>query len=156
MSDARLPIPPVLVKNLENVINTDLRHVFENGNVYTPRLDQLALDAEKWEVELDKTTIGFAASQKMHQLIHLLKFDDIDIKLMDTILRVFEVMEKLDIELDLVEFQNAYFSKGKALFDGSNELNIDKHFRKLEWIHQFLEIGKCIQVKLPERIEDLA
>ena len=155
MSDARLPIPPVLVKNLENVINTDLRHLFENGAVNISRLDQLAQDARKWEVELDKTTIAFAASQKMLQLIQSIQLQDTDIRLMDVMIRVFEVMEELDIELDLVEFQNAYFSQGKQLLGNTELLRFGQQGRKLDWIKKYSEIGKFVHVKLPERMESL-
>jgi alpha-amylase/alpha-mannosidase (GH57 family) len=155
MSDARLPIPPVLVKNLENVINADLRHVFQNGAVNISRLTQLAEDALKWEVELDTTTIGFAASQKLHQLLSELKYDDIGIRQLDTMIKVFEVMKTLEIEPDLVEFQNDYFSQSKRLLENTDLLRFKQQSAKLDWIKRFLEIGKFVQVKLPERMEAL-
>ncbi len=155
MSDARLPIPSALVKNLENVINTDLRHVFENGNVYTARLDQLAQDAQKWNVKLDKTTIGFAASQKLHLMIHLLQLNESDIKLLDTMIRIFEVMKKLDIDMNLVEFQNAYFSMGISLLRNEQVLFCKQQLQKLDWIQKFTSIGYFSQVKLPRNLEEL-
>jgi hypothetical protein len=155
MSDARLPIPPVLVKNLENVINADLRHVFQNGAVNISRLTQLAEDALKWEVELDTTTIGFAASQKLHQLLSELKYDDLGIRQLDSMIQVFEVMKTLDIEPDLVEFQNEYFSQSKRLLENTDLLRFKQQSAKLEWIKRFLEIGKFVQVKLPARMEAL-
>lgn len=155
MSDARLPIPPVLVKNLENVINADLRHVFQNGAVNISRLTQLAEDAQKWEVELDTTTIGFAASQKLHQLLSELKYDDLGIRQLDSMIQVFEVMKTLEIEPDLVEFQNEYFSQSKRLLENTDLLRFKQQIAKLEWIKRFLEIGKFVQVKLPARMEAL-
>nr|HPH83074.1 DUF3536 domain-containing protein [Flavobacteriales bacterium] len=155
MSDARLPIPPVLVKNLENVINADLRHVFQNGAVNISRLTQLAEDAQKWEVELDTTTIGFAASQKLHQLLSELKYDDLGIRQLDSMIQVFEVMKTLEIEPDLVEFQNEYFSQSKRLLENTDLLRFKQQSAKLEWIKRFLEIGKFVQVKLPARMEAL-
>ncbi len=153
MSDARLPIPPVLIKNLENVINTDLRHVFENGLVNTSRLNQLASDAQKWEVELDKTTIGFAASNKLLQMLRTLKYDDSDLKTLDSLVQIFEVLKTLDIEPDLVEFQNDFFSKGKMLLENTELLRFKQQSNKLDWIKRFIEIGKFALVKLPARME---
>ncbi len=155
MSDARLPIPSALVKNLENVINTDLRHVFENGNVYTARLDQLAQDAQKWNVKLDKTTIGFAASQKLHLMIHSLQLNESDIKLLDTMVRIFEVMKKLEISMNLVEFQNAYFSLGISLLRNEQVLFCKQQLQKLDWVQKFISIGYFSQVKLPRNLEEL-
>jgi len=153
MSNARLPIPAVLIKNLENVINSDIRHFFENGNMYPNRLENLAADAIKWKITLDKTTISFAASAKMYQLMRGLRPEDQDYKLIDIILRVFKVMEELDIELDLWEFQNEYFSMGKHLLEHTHHLNFPDQKSKMEWIRKFVELGRFVQVKLPEKME---
>jgi hypothetical protein len=74
---------------------------------------------------------------------------------MDVMIRVFEVMEELDIELDLVEFQNAYFSQGKQLLGNTELLRFGQQGRKLDWIKKYSEIGKFVHVKLPERMESL-
>jgi len=155
MEEARLPIPSVLIKNLENVINSDIRHFFQNGNLYPNRLEKLALDAIKWKVELDKTTISFAASSKMYLLMRSLRAEDQDYKTIELILRVFKVMEDLDIELDLRDFQNEYFSLGKKMLEDHSILKFNDQKSKLEWIKKYLELGKFIKVKLPARMEHI-
>ena len=155
MEEARLPIPSVLIKNLENVINTDIRHFFENGNLYPSRLEKLAIDAIKWKVELDKTTISFAASSKMYMLMRSLRPENQDIKTMDLILRVFIVMQDLEIELDLRDFQNEYFLLGKKLLEDHSILNFKDQKSKMDWIRKYLQLGKFIKVKLPNKMEHI-
>ncbi len=150
MNEARLPIPAILVKNLENVINTELRHTFENGNLNAGRLENLALDAQKWNVELDKTTISFAASSKLYRLMQELT-EHKDVKILDTFLRVFKVMEELDIELDLWELQNKYFSFGKELMQDNSSVKFKDPAAQTEFKKKFAELGKCVEVSLPQQ-----
>jgi hypothetical protein len=155
MSEARIPIPQVLVKNLENVINSDIRHFFENGNLYPNRLENLAEDALKWKIELDRTTIAFAAAQRLHQLIRDLQPRDAELRLLDLVLRIFNVLEQLEIEVDLWEIQNEYFSRGKSLLEDHSSFNFRDQKSKLEWIRKYLQLGIHVKVKLPERMEEM-
>jgi hypothetical protein len=155
MSEARIPIPQVLVKNLENVINSDIRHFFENGNLYPNRLENLAEDALKWRIELDRTTIAFAAAQRLHQLIRDLQPRDAELRLLDLVLRIFKVLEQLEVEVDLWEIQNEYFFRGKSLLDDHSSFNFRDQKSKLEWIRKFLQLGIHVKVKLPARMEEM-
>lgn len=149
MNEAGLPIPPVLIKNLENVINSDIRHFFENGTLYPSRLEKLAADAIKWKVELDKTAISFAASFKLYQVIKNLEPTDQSFRMLETLIRIFDVMAQLDIELDLWEFQNEYFRKGQVYTRRQISTNFRDEKSAGDWLRKFQEIGKHIQVKLP-------
>lgn len=150
MNEARLPVPKALLNNLENVINTDLRHIFENGTLHPARLEQLSADALRWQVKIDKTSIAYAAAEKVYHMLRVLDYGDAGLRELDLILSVFNELAKLEVELDLVEIQNEYFQKGKRII----EENPDGHFRepgnKILWMHKYLELGASIQVKLPE------
>jgi len=155
MNDARIPIPKVLLNNLENVINTELRHIFENGTLQASRLEQLAADAIRWNVKLDSTSISFAAGEKIFHLLRILEYSDSGFREMELILSVFQQMKNLSIELDLVEFQNEYFLKGKKILSEHSKVSFNVQSQKILWIQKYLEIGKWINVKLPERLKEL-
>jgi alpha-amylase/alpha-mannosidase (GH57 family) len=152
MNDNRLPIPKVLLNNLENVVNADLRHLFENGNLYIGRLEQLATDALRWKVKLDNTSISFSASDKLYHLLRVLQLNETGIKEIELMLSVFKVMQKLNIELDIVEFQNEYFAKGVLILEDTQRLKFKNQVSKMEWIKKYLELSSWVRVKLPERI----
>jgi alpha-amylase/alpha-mannosidase (GH57 family) len=155
MNDARIPIPKVLLNNLENVINTELRHIFENGTLQASRLEQLTSDAIRWNVKLDTTSISFAAGEKIYHLLRILEYNDAGLREMELILSVFQQMKNLSIELDLVEFQNEYFMKGKKIISEHNKASFHLQSQKILWIQKYLEIGKWTNVKLPERLKEL-
>lgn len=152
MNDARIPIPKVLLNNLENVINTDLRHIFENGSLHPSRLENLTSDAIRWDVKLDKTSISFAAAEKMLQIISSLTYDESGLKSLELILTVFKQLQLLDIELDLVEFQNEYFIRGNRILEVQTEGDFKESNVKEQWMKNFLEVGKWVKVKLPETL----
>jgi alpha-amylase/alpha-mannosidase (GH57 family) len=156
MNDAGLPIPAVLVRNLENVINSDIRHFFENGNLYPSRLEKLASDAIKWKVELDKTAISFAASIKLFNVIRSLEPNDQSFRTLETLIRIFDVMAQLDIDLDLWEFQNVYFRLGNQLKVSNDFGQFKDEKARIEWFRKYQEIGRHIQVKLPVFLEATA
>lgn len=149
MDGASIPVPQVLIKNLENVINSDIRHFFENGNMYPSRLEKLANDAIRWKVDLDKTAISFAASTKLYQQMRLLEPNEQTLRTIDTLIRIFDVMNQLDIELDLWEFQNEYFRKGSRYNRDYFQTYFKEEQDAANWLKKFHEIGMHIQVKLP-------
>lgn len=77
-----------------------------------------------------------------------------DVKLLDTFLRVFKVMEELDIELDLWELQNNYFSFGSELISNMSGVKFKDPASQKEFIKKFLELGKCVEVSLPQQQEE--
>jgi hypothetical protein len=112
-------------------------------------LEKLAADAIKWKVELDKTAISFAASFKLYQVIKNLEPTDQSFRMLETLIRIFDVMAQLDIELDLWEFQNEYFRKGQVYTRRQISTNFRDEKSAGDWLRKFQEIGKHIQVKLP-------
>ncbi|MEX1189152.1 MAG: DUF3536 domain-containing protein [Bacteroidia bacterium] len=156
MNDNRIPVPKVLLNNLENVINTDLRHIFENGSLNPTRLEQLASDAIRWNAKLDKTSISFAAGEKLYHLMRVLDYNDAGLREMGLMLSAFEQMKNLDIELDLVEFQNEYFLKGKRFLEKNSQMSFNEQSKKVEWVKKYLELGNWVNVKLPDQLQQIA
>jgi len=147
LSEAGLPIPAVLRNNLETVINTDIRHFFENGQMFIPRLEKLAEDALKWKVELDKTTIAFAAGRKLFEVLKDLDADDQGERTLDILLRIMAVLQNLEIELELFELQNQYFKLGKLIFLTSG-LSFKDPAMQSDWVAKFVLLGNHLKVKL--------
>jgi len=85
----------------------------------------------------------------------VLQLNETGIRELDTIISVFEVMKQLGIELDIVEFQNEYFSKGEMVLSQPQILSFKDQASKIEWIKKYLEIGSWVKVKLPERMKSL-
>lgn len=142
-----LPIPDILKKNLEVVINSDIRQIFENGKINTSKLDKLADDSLLWEIKLDKTSISFSASRKIQQMIDSLDFSDDGIKPLDILIRVLSILERLDIELEIWEIQNSYFNKASQAVTMQKSA-VKEEFPSLHWMMKFKHIGRFLRMNL--------
>lgn len=143
----KLPIPAILRKNLEVVINSDIRQIFENGKINTSKLDKLAEDTLAWDIVLDKTPISFAASRKIQNMIDAIDFSDDGLKTLDTMIRVLSILEKLSIELELWEIQNSYFNKANQAINLQKKIS-SSSFPSQAWMMRFRQLGTYLNLKL--------
>lgn len=81
--------------------------------------------------------------------MRLLEPNEQTLRTIDTLIRIFDVMNQLDIELDLWEFQNEYFRKGSRYNRDYFQTYFKEEQDAANWLKKFHEIGMHIQVKLP-------
>lgn len=141
----QLPVPEILKRNLETVINSDIRQIFENGKINISKLDKLAQDCITWNIALDKESISFTASNKVMEMIKQLQFSDDELKNLDLLLRVLAILEDLKLDLDLWEIQNSYFIKAKDVIEIQKLSNGQV---SVHWMMRFKQIGEYLKLKL--------
>jgi alpha-amylase/alpha-mannosidase (GH57 family) len=142
-----LPVPVILRRNLETVINSDIRQIFENGKINYSKLEKLAQDCITWDISLDKEVISFAASFKIKSMIESLQFSDDEIKDLDTLIRVLSTLESLQIELDVWEIQNSYFIKANEAI-GFQKKYEKAHIPSTHWMMRYRQVGEYLKLKL--------
>lgn len=116
---AHLPIPRLFLKNLEVVINSELRQFFQKKRVQPQRLEKLAEEVQKWDVELDKDRIAFVAVDKLLELLHSLPKNPKKAKVAVIIVRILAILKTLDIEPKLLKIQNTYFKLHPAFSEAA-------------------------------------
>jgi len=121
MRDLRIPLPKALAATAEFVLNTDLRKSLETEELDLEYLQKLVEEAEKWSFELDRTTLGFVASQRINSLMEKLSLTPEDVSLLKRIETIFRILSALSLELNLWKTQNIYFSISKQLNGGMRE-----------------------------------
>lgn len=114
LRSAELPIPDVFARNLEVVINTEIRRAFGDGRLNPRKLEKLALQARKWDVPLDRELIAFAAGERLLKGLHDIPTSTEPSQLLDRINRVFQVLKDLDIKPDLWRLQNTYYQLART------------------------------------------
>ncbi|MGB0931589.1 MAG: DUF3536 domain-containing protein [Chitinophagales bacterium] len=145
---ANLHVPRLFRKNLEVVINSDLRAIFKRENINLRRLEELVKEIKEWEVDLDKKIIGFEASNKIYDLICSLKNVNSELRALEVIKNTLHFLQQIGIELDLWKIQNEYFKLGKQIAGQQSEIAPDIQADSLQWWKTFEEIGGYIQVKM--------
>lgn len=147
LKEAELPIPRVLLANQEVVLNAEIRNFFENGSMYPAKLEKLAEDVLKWEIQLQHTEIAYSAELKLFEVIKQLKFDASDVKVLETLVRVIKVLNKLRVELDLWEFQNEYYQFAAKLEQMALNGNLPENPKSRQFYELFNQLGELIKVK---------
>jgi alpha-amylase/alpha-mannosidase (GH57 family) len=150
LKNAALPIPSILMLNLETVLNNEIRNFFKSSILYPARLEKLANEVHLWEVKLDKESISFVAELKLFSLVQELQTKYSDIKFVKMIVRLLNLLNKLEVELVLSKLQNEYFKLARKLFYNTEQTCVVKSNSDAEWISPFKELGKKLSVKVIE------
>ncbi|MEZ4883656.1 MAG: DUF3536 domain-containing protein [Chitinophagales bacterium] len=145
---ANLDVPRLFRKNLEVVINSDLRAIFGKPTINLRRLEELVKEIKKWDVDLDKKIIGFEASNKVYEMISGLKTSSDEIRTLETLKNTLHFLQQINIGLDLWKIQNQYFKLGKQIVLERADLPPSMAEDALQWWKVFKEVGIYIKVKM--------
>lgn len=137
MSD--IPVPRYYRSALEFVINHDLLEVFENGNLSPRRLRSLYAEFRRWNIQLtDEQAFKLAVEERLFRELQDLENEVADLDRLNTLIRVLETVEQLDINLEFWKSQNLYFSLRKAYEDG------ERTFERKQMEQAFKRIGALL------------
>ena len=149
VENLNIPFPKYFSSVAEFVLNTELYHALENGELHPERFQKLAGEVKRWSPELDKDTLGFIAKRKIETLMQQLSEKDEDVILLEQIVTLLNIIVSLKIELNLWKAQNIYFSIGKKFLDSMRRraANGDEFAKK--WMNYFDALGDYLKVKIP-------
>lgn len=146
-NEIRLPLPRTLMTVVEFILNRDLCEVLEHENVNIERLQTIVEEMKRWSFKRDQGNFGFAASQKISDLMKRLEMQPKNIALIETIEAVLTTINQMKLDLDLWKSQNIYFSIGKQYYyERKGQAKVDELARK--WVKAFDRLGAILQVKV--------
>jgi len=163
MKEKRIPLPKTLAATVEFVVNLDLQKELEREELDIERLQDLVEATKKWALQLDKTTLGFLASQKINKLMERLSkiIGDISplktseavlrileyVSLLETIEAVFRTLDELHLELDLWRAQNIYFAISKHFHREMQKRAGKENQTAQKWVELFDKLGNYLNIK---------
>lgn len=113
MRASHLTVPPVLLANLELVLNNDLTLLFAptTDRISIRKLRNRVQELQKWELKIDKARFSFRAAQKLNKLAGLLPHMQSEerMKVAENIRDVLFWVKELGLEPELIEVQNVVF-----------------------------------------------
>jgi hypothetical protein len=145
-----MPLPGPYAAAAGSVVNSDMRRMFEEGDMNLERLERLIKEAERWSLEIDKKTIGFAATSWINSVMEKLQQQQDGKLLFETMERVLDLMKSLSVEPDLWQAQNACFSIGKALLTEMQERAARGDASAKSWAEVFQQLCFHLRVKVGE------
>lgn len=148
MREMQIPLSKALATPVEFILNTDLRKLLESEELDLDRLQNLVEEVKRWSFELDKTTLGFVASQKINTLMERLFQTPEDVSLLETIEAIFKILSALPLELDIWKAQNIYFSIGQQLYAEMGERAEKGDETAEKWVEHFNSLGNYLSVRI--------
>jgi alpha-amylase/alpha-mannosidase (GH57 family) len=144
-----IPLPKPFSAAAENIVNEDLKKAFETEEIDLAKLESLISAAARWGLALDTSFLGLTASTWIHNALRKTEAEPQQTPLLEKIREITGLLKPLNVELDLWEAQNAYFSLGEAHYATMIEKaeNGDKDAQM--WIAAFEEVGPCLHVRFP-------
>ncbi len=148
MNEMRIPLPRPLATAVHYILNGDLRRLLESKEPDFERLQELVEEVKRWPFELDKTTLGFVATQKMNALMEGLSKAPEEGSFLETLEALFGILSQLSLELDLWRAQNIYFSIGKQCYGSMRERADRKDQIAKKWVDLFDSVGQYLHVRV--------
>ncbi len=147
-SEMHIPLPPVLSTTVSFVLNTDLRQALAAEPLVLDDLDRLVSEARRWQISIDEATLGLEASSKCTELMDRIEQEPDNLELLETLVRLLEILLELPMDLDLWKAQNTYYRMRKVHHEQTERAQSSNERAKI-WVQAFTRLGELMQVKHP-------
>lgn len=140
-------LPRPLFSACEYTLNTDLKKIFDE-EIDLEKLRRLIEEIKKWSISIDAKTIGFIVSSWAHSIME--KVDDTPeaIRLFTLIKDTLEILTPLNLDLNLWEVQNIYFSISRERYDKIKKKADEGDSFSISWRDAFLNLGRYLHMKI--------
>jgi alpha-amylase/alpha-mannosidase (GH57 family) len=110
MKDMKIPLPEAFSAPAEFVLNRNLRRLLEGRELDFRKIEQAADEFKKWQLEPDRSTLGFVATQRINLLMGRFHRAPRETNALEGLVSLFRVLGGLGLGLDLWKSQNLFFS----------------------------------------------
>jgi alpha-amylase/alpha-mannosidase (GH57 family) len=148
MRQMNVPLPKALAVTMELAFNIDLLQALENEPLDTNRLKSLVVQARRWSIEVDKTTLSFVASNEINNIMQKFLRQPQDIGLLEAADSLLSILNPLSLNLNLWKAQNIYFSIGKQIYGEMKEKANTGDESAKRWIERISSLGEYLKVKI--------
>lgn len=115
MRTKHLPVPFLLKRNLEIVIEKEIEDFFDEKSLDTQKLKSLANEVALWHVPLNKEELALSASRRLTELTNFYFLDDSKTKLLTKISEILSSLKTMDIHPSISNMQNILFRVSKIV-----------------------------------------
>jgi alpha-amylase/alpha-mannosidase (GH57 family) len=147
MREMNAPIPKPLITAAEFTINLDLRQAVADDEVNTRELENLVREVKRWPFDVDSTTLGFVATQKINALISEFTEDPTDWSRLAEVESLLKALEPLSLNVNVWKAQNVLFFVGRQLSGAMRERAGGGNEQAREWVARFESLSDYLRVR---------
>lgn len=149
LRDLSIPLPKPLAMAAEYIINVDLRRLFEVEDIDLQKLENLIIEADRWQLPLDRDLLGFTAGPWIAGTMERTVGGGEDIPVLEMAAGVLGILGTPAVELYLRKAQDAYFASGQAFYGCMKDRAAKGDESAQKWVTIFENLGPLLNVKVP-------
>lgn len=149
MRGMNMPLPRALSGPAEFILNRDLTDAMSAAQVDLERLQALSEEAERLSLNLDQTTLKFAAATTITRMMNRLGEKPEDVQLAGTVDRTLRIIGTILSDLDLQAAQNIFFDISRQKYDGMKTKADQGDEDAKKWIGHIQSLAQSLEVVVP-------
>jgi alpha-amylase/alpha-mannosidase (GH57 family) len=142
-----IPLPKAFTVAAEQVIQSDLRQIWDSEVVDPTLLERLIEESNRWNLSPDREMLSFRASSWIAGAFQKIQSNPEDPVLLGQIERILQILSTLNLDLDLWKSQNIYFSLGRSVYAEVKARALEGDPWASEWVGYFERMGPFLKVK---------
>ncbi len=150
LMDLDIPMPDALAVTGEFILNSDFNEQIEDDHLDIKELRRITMEMNNFSFNPDKKTLSFYLNKKIKNLMDNVYEHPEDVSRIRVLDKLFSVLRKLDLDLDLWKSQNTYYRlwKNKTADIRKKAVAGDKDADR--WLGHFYNLGRYMNVKVEE------
>ncbi|MDH5467763.1 MAG: hypothetical protein OEY25_10125, partial [Candidatus Aminicenantes bacterium] len=147
LRENRVPLPKAFSTTVEFILNTDFRRLMENEEFELERVQKLVEEFKKWDLQPDRTLLGFVTSKKFDRLMEDASEKPQELSLWKDVSDLLEILRDFPLDLDLWKSQNIYFKVCQQLGNEMEQKSHEGDEDAKKWIDCLSKMGEHLRVK---------
>jgi len=147
LKENNIPLPKAFAASMEFVLNADFKKLIEQDEVDPGTLKRIIDEFQKWQLEPDSDSLGFAASKKINDLMSEIRADPENLTLLENTVQLMATLKTFSLDLNLWKSQNLYFSHCQQLGRDMQLRAKKNNLRANTWMGLMKSLGDHLSVK---------
>jgi alpha-amylase/alpha-mannosidase (GH57 family) len=152
MREAHMPLPKSLAITAEFTVNANLRRLLESEDPDEMQLENQLAAVRRWKIELDRASLGYAASQNVRRMMERVVTNDParldeDVALLRAIEAVVGAARSLNLDLDVWRAQNLHYTLAVEEYARVEAEAEGGDAAARAWLEHYEKVGRLLQIK---------
>jgi alpha-amylase/alpha-mannosidase (GH57 family) len=148
LSAIHIPIPKSIFLAADQIINVDMKRLFEKEEIDTEKLKRLIIESSRWGITLERPAMEYQISLWVTGRMEKVFQNPEDVSLVREIITVLGLLEPLSLNLNFWKAQNIYFSLRGGLKAKKVEGAAQGDESSKERVDSFNELGERLRIKV--------
>jgi len=144
-----MPLPKALSAPAEFILNEDICAAIQADRIDLNRLRDLADEAERLSLALDRERLSFEGSHKINNMASIWEGSPEDIDLLWSMEKGLEILRVLTPDMDLQHAQNVFFTIAKSKYLEMKRKAAAGDEKAASWVEHFGHLAQRLGLAIP-------